>query len=106
MHTRDGGTHFLRENWKAYSQRVKPILKMMKEDQRREIEQVVLLQGLKDLVTSITEGNKSLLRVRKREISPNTNTNIQRPSKLTKPTKVPSLTKDMSLETYVKQLTT
>ena len=30
----------------------------------------------------------------------------QRPKKLTKPAKVPSWTKDMSLETYVKQLTT
>ena len=38
--------NILRENWKAYSQRVKPILKIMKEDQRKEMEQGVLLQGL------------------------------------------------------------
>ena len=68
------------------------------------MEQGVLLQGLKELVTTITEGNKSLLQVKKRELSPNTNT--QRPAKLTKPARVPSWTKDMSLETYVKQLTT
>ena len=39
--------NILRENWKAYSQRVKSILKIMKEDQRKEMEQGVLLQGLK-----------------------------------------------------------
>ena len=60
----------LRENWKAYSQWVKPILKKLKEDQRKEMEQGVLLQGLKELVTTITEGNKSLLNVKKREHSP------------------------------------
>ena len=58
--------NILRENWKVYSQGVKPILKMMKEDQRKEMEQGVLLQGLKELVTTITEGNKSLLNVKKR----------------------------------------
>ena len=62
--------NILRENWKAYSQRVKPILKMLKEDQMKEMEQEVLLQGLKELVTTITEGNKSLLNVKKREHSP------------------------------------
>ena len=97
--------NILRENWKAYSQRVKPILKIMKEDQRKEMEQGVLLQGLKELVTTITEGNKSLLNVKKRELSP-MSPSSQRPAKLTKPVKVPSWTKDMSLETYVKQLTT
>ena len=57
--------NILRENWKAYSQRVKPILKIMKEDQKKEMEQGVLLQGLKELVTTITKGNKSLLNVKK-----------------------------------------
>ena len=101
-----GVPNILRENWKAYSQRVKPILKMMKEEQRKEMEQGVLLQGLKELVTTITEGNKSLLNVKKREHSPSVSPSSQRPTKLTKPAKVPSWTKDMSLETYVKQLTT
>ena len=98
--------NILRENWKAYSQRVKPILKMLKEDQRKEMEQGVLLQGLKELVTTITEGNKSLLNVKKREHSPSVSPSSQRPTKLTNPAKVPSWTMDMSLETYVKQLTT
>ena len=97
--------NILRENWKAYSQKVKPILKMLKEDQKKEMEQEVLLQGLKELVNTITEGNKSHLNVKKSEQTP-MSPSSQKPRKLTKPAKVPSWTKDMSLETYVKQLTT
>merc|ERR1712101_65446 len=45
--------------------------------------------------------------IKKREHSPSNNSSPPlRPAKLTKPAKVPSWTKDMSLETYVKQLTT
>ena len=99
--------NILKENWKAYTQRVKPILKMMKEETRKEMEQEVLLQGLRELIDSNTENIKSLLNVKKRELSPSNNSSSSpRPAKLTKPTKVPSWTKDMSLETYVKQLTT
>ena len=39
--------NILRENWKAYTQRVKPILKIMKEETRKEMEQGVLLKGLR-----------------------------------------------------------
>ena len=69
------------------------------------MEQGVLLEGLKELVTTITESNKSLLNLKKTE-STTTSPSSQKPAELTKPTKVPSWTKDMSLETYVKQLTT
>ena len=62
--------NILRENWKAYTQRVKPILKMMKEEVKKEMEQGVLLQELKELVTYITESNKSLFNAKKREHSP------------------------------------
>ncbi len=91
----------MRENWKAYTQRVKPILKMMKEDTRKEMEQGVLLQGLRELIDSNTENIKSLFQnVKKHEHSPSSDS--PEPAKLTKPAKVSSLTKDMSLETYVK----
>ena len=99
--------NILREKWKEYK-RVKPIFKMMKEEMNKEMEQGVLLQGLKERVTSITESNKSLFTIKKCENSPSNDfhSSFPRPAKLTKPTKVPSWTKDMSLETYVKQLTT
>ena len=44
--------------------------------------------------------------LRKRKHSPSVHPLSQKSAKLTKPAKVPSWTKDMSLETYVKQLTT
>ena len=74
---------------------------MMKEEVKKEMEQGVLLQGLKELVTSITESNKSLLTAKKCEYFPSNDSPSSSPStaKLTKPTKVPSWTKDMSLET-------
>ena len=62
---------------------------------------------MRELIDSNTENIKSLFQnVRKHEHSPSSNSPSPRPAKLTKPAKVPSWTKDMSLETYVKQLTT
>ena len=101
--------NILRENWKEFHKRVKPILKMMKEETKKEMEQGVLLQGLRELIDSNTENIKSLFHnVKKHEHSPSNDSHSfsPRPAKLTKPAKVPSWTKDMSLETYVKQLTT
>ena len=75
----------------------------------KEMEPGVLLQGLERLTASNTESIKSLFHnVKKRELSPSNDSHSSspRPAKLTKPAKVPSWTKDMSLETYVKQLTT
>ena len=60
------------------------------------------------MMASNTENMKSFFQnIKKREHSPSGSSSpSQRPAKLTKPAKVPSWTKDMSLETYVKQLTT
>ena len=83
--------NILREDWKAYTQRVKPILKIIKDETRKEMEQGVLLQGLRELIDSNTENIKSLLNVKKRELSPSNNSSFSpRPAKLTKPTKAPS----------------
>ena len=103
--------NILKENWKAYTQRVKPIVRMMREEAIKEAgqekEQGVLLQGLRELIDSNTENMKSFFQnLRKREHSPSLHSSSHRPAKPTKPAKVPSWTKDMSLETYVKQLTT
>ena len=113
--------NILRENWIEYNTRMKPIMKTMKEDFKKEVEQGVLLEGLKDLINSNTESISilissntsaltSVLATKKTEasLSPSNDSSSSpsRTAKLTKPTKVPSWTKDMSLETYVKQLTT
>ena len=100
---------------------MKPILKMMKEGFKKDVEQGALLQGLTDLINSNTESISKLinsntsaltsaLTMKKTEasLSPSNETSSS-PSKVTKlikPAKVLSWTKDISLETYVKQLAT
>ncbi len=72
------------------------------------------MQGLTDLINSNTESMKkltnsttSLLTTKKSEASPSPSNDAgTRVKKLTKPAKVPSWTKDMSLENYIKQLAT
>ena len=53
--------NILRENWREYNTRMKPILKTMKEDFKKEVEQGVLLQGLTDLINSNTESISKLI---------------------------------------------
>ena len=100
--------NILRENWKELNKRVKPILKIMKEDFKKDMEQGILMQGLKDLINFNTESMAILINLQKSEVSTSLShdASTARVSKLTKPAKVPSWTKDMSLETYVKQLAT
>ena len=103
--------NILRENWKEYRKRVKPILQKLKEEFRKEVEQGILLDGLTKLINSNTENMTSLVTsfkdsFKKSEASSTPSTTdggVGRVSKLTKPAKVPSWTKDMSLETYTKQ---
>ena len=47
--------NILKENWKDYWKRVKPILKILKEEFRKEVEQGILLDGLTKLINSNTE---------------------------------------------------
>ena len=91
--------NIVKENWKAYTQRVKPIIKMIREEAIKEAgqekEQGVLLQGLRELIDSNTENMKSffLQNLRKREHSPSVDPSSHRPAKLTKPAKVSLLDK-------------
>ena len=106
--------NILKENWKEYQKRVKPILKILKEEFKKEIEQGILLNGLTKLISSNTKNMTSLVTSFKdsfkKEVvsfgSSTTEAGVNRVSKLTKPAKVPSWTKDMSLETYAKQIMT
>ena len=95
--------NILRENWKAYTQRVKPILKLIQTEREKEIEQGTFLKGIEKLMASNTECISGLMasntenmksffhNVKKREHSPSGSSSPSaRPSKLTKPAKVPS----------------
>ena len=105
--------NILRENWKEYRKRVKPILQKLKEEFRKEVEQGILLDGLTKLINSNTENMTTLVTLFKdsfkKDGASSTSTadaGVGRVSKLTQPDKVPSWTKDMSLETYTKQIMT
>ena len=49
------------ENWKEYHTRMKPILKIMEDKFKKDVEQGILLQGLTDLITSNTESISKLI---------------------------------------------
>ena len=44
----------LDKNWEEYVKRVKPILKVLQEDFKRDIKEGILLEGLRDLINSNT----------------------------------------------------
>ena len=97
---------------------------MLKEEFKKDIKEIILLEGLTQLINSNTENMTkqmnsntenitslvtSLKDSFKKETVPSgstTEAGVNRVTKLTKPAKVPSWTKDMSLETYAKQIAT
>ena len=70
--------NILRENWKEFNKIVKPILKIMKEEMKEDMEQRVLLQGLKELINSNTESIKTLFHynTKKCESSPSNDSSL------------------------------
>ena len=50
----------LNKNWEGYTKRIRPILKVIKEDYKKEIQEGILLKGLKDLIESNTKTMTSL----------------------------------------------
>ena len=92
-------------------------MKALKEDFKKDIQEGILLDGLTKLLNSNTENILSqtkqmnekwvlMMNTTNNEASStplSTEAGTNRVSKLTKPAKVPSWTKDMSLETYTKQ---
>ena len=99
--------NILKENWKKYRKRFKLILKILKDEFRKDLEQGVLLDGLTKLINSNTENmNKQIENMtslvmslkdsfKKETVSSGfskTEAGASRVSKLTKPAKVPSWT--------------
>ena len=102
------------KNWEEYTKRIRPLMKVIKEDYEKEIQEGILLKGLKDLIelnTKVMNSNMTtLMTTLKKETvsSPSESTEkeveVTRVTKLTKPAKVAIWTKDMLLETYNKQV--
>ena len=82
---------------------------MAKADMNKEKEESLLLDGLKRLVTQIagqnTDNMTKLVDSLKTKESKDTVSEV-RTAQVTKPAKVPSWTKDIALETYIKQVET
>ena len=110
--------NILRENWKEYLKRVKPILKILKEEFRKDVEQGILINSNAENMTkqlnSNTENMTSLVSSLKDSFKKETVSSgsgsctgeggVNKVTMLTKPAKVPLWTNDMSLETYAKQI--
>ena len=86
--------------WMEYKKRIKPILSKIKEIAKKDSEQEIMLQGLENLVKKITSQNIDNMKVLMDSVKKDSqgvepSGNSPRMTKLTKPVKVPSWSKDM-----------
>ena len=94
--------------WKDFQSRIKTVITMARTEIDKGKEGSLLLDGLKRLVVQIS-GQKlenmaklvDSLKAKKEETAAEV-----RPARVTKPAKVPSWTRDLTLETYIKQVET
>ena len=90
--------------WKEFKDRTKSIVLAMKAERRKEDQDNVLLQGLKDVLKEISVQPTNSLNVLVDSLGKKTDDVVRPVTKLTKPAKVPVWTKDLTLEVYVKQI--
>ena len=101
----DEGLEVIAKNWRELKRRLKPILKEIEEERAEEKKQSVYLDGIRDIVNTLKMNwdPSTDLKVRKKDSAGVTTVN-NKPKLLTKPAKVPIWTKDLTLETYIKQV--
>ena len=100
----DEGLEVIAKNWKDLKRRLKPILKEIKEERSKEKEQNVYLDGIKQIVQEMQMDKASGNPKVKKDDTAEVSTVNNKPRLLTKPAKVPMWTKDLTLETYIKQI--
>ena len=93
----------LSKHWDEYTKRIKPILRILKENYRKDVQEGILLKGLRDLIESNTKNMDSnmtkLMNNLRKETVPHdgtetkTEAGVARVAKITKPAKVPTWTK-------------
>ena len=96
--------------WSEFRNRIKPIMTVLKSEIRKETEDGLLLDGLKQLLFQISGQNaenmstvvKSLQEGFLKKDGSSESSSAVRTTKLTKPAKVPSWSKSMTLETFTK----
>ena len=102
--------NILIKNWAEYRKRIKPLLREFNKAKRKNVEQGVLLEGLTKLIDSNKESMPTLVTCHKdsfeKETPTATNETGTRVSILTKPVKISTWSKSISLETFARQLET
>ena len=97
------------KNWTGYKKRIKPLFRDLKEAKHKDYKQGFLLEGLEKLINSNKENMMTLVTFLKDSFKKETPavaavtsaTEIgTRVIKLTKPVKVPTWSKSMSLDTF------
>ena len=76
---------------------------MVKSDWKKETQDSLLLDGLKKVMVQISGQNTDNMNVLVESLTAKKD-DVVRPARLTKPAKVPTWTKDITLETYMKQI--
>ena len=102
----DEGLKVIAKNWRDLKKRLKPIMKEIKAERDEERKQSVYLDGIEMIVNTLKmDIHPSNPHPKKDE---NTSSTVQsnKPKLLTKPAKVLIWTKDITLETYTKQIQT
>ena len=79
--------------WSAYRAKMEPIRKWYEDEMEKKQNSSDILIGMQRMTDAITKGNKEMCNLFK-----------DRPNKLVKPAKVPSWSKDMKLDAYLKVL--
>ena len=91
--------------WSDFRSRIKSVVTMVKADWKKETEESLLLEGLKRAMVQISGQNAENMSVLVESLKAKKD-DVVRPARVTKPAKVPTWTKDISLETYIKQIET
>ena len=77
--------------WSAYKEKMEQIRKHYEDEMEKRQNSSDILIGMKQMTDAITKGNKEMCEIFK-----------DRPNKLVKAAKVPSWSKDMKLDAYLK----
>ena len=93
------------KNWHDLKRQLKLIIKDIEEERSEEKKRNIYLEGIREIVTPLVDTLKMNMdtsgdpRAKKSDSAVN-----NKPKLLTKPAKVPVWTKDLTLETYIKQV--
>ena len=86
--------------WSDFRKKIKSVVTMVKADWKKETEDSLLLEGLKRAMVQISGQNTENMNVLVESLKAKKD-DFVRPARVTKPAKVPTWTKDITLETYI-----